>query len=65
MYYINHIDCFSIHANFCSQKSLKHTCPCFDSVVPLILHIKEEGICLAYILQINSNFAKQILLLMI
>ena len=30
-----------------------------------ILYIKEKEICLAYILKINSNFEKQIVLLMI
>ena len=32
---INHIGFFSIYDNVCAQKSLKHTCPGFDSVVPL------------------------------
>ena len=35
MYYINDIDFFSINANMCAQKPLKHTCPDFDPVTPL------------------------------
>ena len=35
MYYIHHINFFSIHANVCAQKSLKRTSPGFDSVAPL------------------------------
>ena len=35
MYYINHIDFFSIHVNACAQKSSKRTCPGFDSVTLL------------------------------
>ena len=35
MRYISHIDFFSIYDYVCVQKSLKHTCPGFDSVAPL------------------------------
>ena len=35
MYYIHHIDFFSIHTDVCAQKFLKHTSPGFDSVTPL------------------------------
>ena len=35
MRYISHIDFFSICDYVCVQKSLKHTCPGFDSVAPL------------------------------
>ena len=35
MYYINHIDFFSNHANVCVQESFKWTCPDFDPVTPL------------------------------
>ena len=35
MYYINHIDSFSIHSNVCAQKSVKRTCQGFDPVTPL------------------------------
>ena len=36
MYYINHIDFYSVHANMCAQKSLKRTCPGFDQIMPLV-----------------------------
>ena len=35
MYYIHHINFFSIHATVCARKSLKRTFPGFDSVTPL------------------------------
>ena len=34
MYYMNHIDFFSVDANVCAQKFLKCTCPSFDLVTP-------------------------------
>ena len=35
MYYINHIDSFSIHAHVCAQKSFKRTSSGFDLVTPM------------------------------
>ena len=38
VYYVNHIDFYSIHDNECAQKSFKRNCPSFDLVMPLLLN---------------------------